>query len=106
MPPKFIRGVIVSGTGQASAHSVDAFPHSPGSLNVFVGRHERSRLHDRATHRFESSRSVDRYTRGKLSDLNVWIGFSRDKQTIELFHESNLRAMLGLRDGDRVKVYV
>jgi CTP-dependent riboflavin kinase len=106
MPQQFFRGVVVSGTGQASAHTVGAFPHFPGSLNVFVGRHERSRLLDSAEHEFPSSRSVDRYTRGKLGDIPVWIGFSRDKETIELFHTANLRATLGLKDGDRVKVFL
>jgi CTP-dependent riboflavin kinase len=106
MPQKFIRGVIVSGTGQASAHTVGAFPHAPGSLNVFVGRHERKRILESAPHTFESTRSVNRYTRGKIDDIPVWVGFSRDRETIEVFHTENLRATLGLKDGDRIKVYL
>jgi CTP-dependent riboflavin kinase len=106
MPLKFIRGVVVSGTGQASAHTVGAFPHFPGSLNVFVGRHERSRLLDGATHQFPSSRSTDRYLRMVFFDEPVWVGFSRDRETIEIFSDVNLRATHGLKDGDRVKVYL
>jgi CTP-dependent riboflavin kinase len=106
MPPKFVRGVVVSGTGQASAHKVGAFPHFPGSLNVFVGRHERNRLLETATNRFKSLRSVDSYSKAKFFDEEIWMGFSRDKETVELFSERNLRATHGLKDGDRVKVYL
>jgi CTP-dependent riboflavin kinase len=106
MPPKFIRGVVVSGTGQASTHTVGAFPHFPGSLNVFVGRHERNRLKDGPTEQFPSTRSIDRYRTATLFDRPVWIGFSRDRETIEIFSEHNLRATHGLKDGDRIKVYL
>ena len=106
MPHKFIRGVIVSGTGQASAHHVGAFPHFPGSLNVFVGRHERNRLLENATHEFESSRSVNKYLNAKLFERSVWVGFSRDRETVEVFSEIHLRATFGLKDGDRVKVFL
>ena len=106
MPQRYIRGVVVSGTGQASAHTVGAFPHFPGSLNVFVGRHERNRLKDGAPEQFESTRSVDRYRRATLFDQPVWVGFSRDRETIEIFSEHHLRATHGLRDGDRIKVYL
>jgi CTP-dependent riboflavin kinase len=106
MPKKFIRGVIVSGTGQASAHTVDAFPHFPGSLNVFIGGHERNRMLESAPHRFPSSRSVDRYRAATLNGGAVWMGFSRDKETVELFSELNLRATHDLRDGDRVRIFL
>jgi CTP-dependent riboflavin kinase len=101
-----IRGVVVSGTGQASSHTVSAFKHYPGSLNVFVGRKERLALFERASFRFDSSRSVDRYFQAKFFEEPVWVGFSRDKFTIELFSEKPLRATFGLKDGDRVKVFL
>jgi CTP-dependent riboflavin kinase len=106
MSKRYIRGVVVSGTGQASAHTVGAFSHFPGSLNVFVGRHERRRLLESATHRFPSTRSVDAYRPVFLDKERVWMGFSRDKETVELFSEVNLRATHNLRDGDRVRIYL
>jgi CTP-dependent riboflavin kinase len=101
-----IRGVVVSGTGRASSHTVPGFKHFPGSLNVFVGRSERNRLYESADFVFESSRSVDRYRKATLLSEPVWMGFSRDKETVELFSEKPLRATFGLKDGDRVKVFL
>ena len=106
MSQRFVRGVVVSGTGQASALKVDAFPHFPGSLNVFVGRHERARLLEEAPHRFPSGRSFDAYQPAAFMDGPVWVGFSRDRETVELFSVLNLRATYGLKDGDRVKVFL
>jgi len=103
---QMIRGVIVSGTGQASSHTVPAFKHYPGSLNVFVGRRERQRLYETADFTFKSSRSVNKYRKATLLGEPVWMGFSRDKATVELFSEKPLRATFGLKDGDEVKVYV
>ena len=103
---KFVRGVVVSGTGRASTHKVDAFPHYPGSLNVFVGRRDRNVLLEHADLVFKSSRSVDRYREAKFFDEPVIMGFSRDKETVELFSTKNLRATHGLNDGDRVKVFL
>ena len=100
-----VRGVVVSGTGQASTHKVGAFPHFPGSLNVFVGRRDRNVLLEHADTVIESSRSVNKYRKATFYDEPVMVGFSRDKETIELFSVKNLRATHGLKDGDRVKVF-
>jgi CTP-dependent riboflavin kinase len=102
----FVRGVVVSGTGQASNHRVPNFSHFPGSLNVFVGKRERNVLLEKAEYEFESSRSVNKYFKATLFERPVWIGFSRDKETIELFSSLNLRATYALKDGDRVKVFL
>lgn len=103
---KPIVGVVVSGTGQASAHVIPGLNYFPGSLNVFVGRSERNKLLHSAMMRYSSTRSVNAYRTARLFEEPVLMGFSRDKTTIELFSEKNLRATLGLKDGDRVKVYL
>ena len=102
---RYVRGVIVSGTGQASTHKVGAFAYFPGSLNVFVGRRDRNVLLEHADIIIDSTRSVNKYRNATFYDEPVMMGFSRDKETIELFSDKNLRATHNLKDGDRVKVY-
>ncbi len=106
MRQKFVRGVVVSGTGQASAHKVDAFPHVPGSLNVFVGGRDRTYLLNSATTTFPSTRSMDKYLRVKLFNEKVWAGFSRDRECIELFAPFNFRETYNLSNGDIIKVFL
>jgi len=106
MRQKFVRGVVVSGTGQASTHKVGAFAHVPGSLNVFVGGRDRTYLLDSATHVFESTRSFDKYLRVKVFGQKVWAGFSRDTECIELFAPFRFRDKYNLSNGDIIKVFL
>jgi CTP-dependent riboflavin kinase len=101
-----VEGVVASGTGKASAIMVDAFPHVPGSLNLHVGRRTRSRLLDRARYVFPSQHRVNRYLRGRMNGIEVWVGFSRDRGGVELFSDVHLRDRFGLQDGDIVTVEI
>jgi len=106
MRQRFVRGVVVSGTGQASAHKVDAFSHVPGSLNVFVGGRDRSFLLGISDTVFPSTRSFDKYLRVSVFGQKVWAGFSRDTECIELFAPFYFRDKYNLSNGDIIKVFL